>query len=52
MSLYVGSLIYGLDTTIAADIQGTIVEQFNNVESLTWVGTGFLLGSVVAILPS
>ncbi|EED19841.1 efflux pump antibiotic resistance protein, putative [Talaromyces stipitatus ATCC 10500] len=50
-SLYIGALIYGLDTTIAADIQAAIVERFNNVERLTWVGTAFPLGSVCAILP-
>ena len=52
VSLYVGGLIYGLDTTIAADIQAAIVEQFDDVERLTWVGTAFPLGSVVAVLPT
>jgi len=51
VSLYIGALIYGLDTTIAADIQAAIVERFDNVERLTWVGTAFPLGSVCAILP-
>lgn len=51
VSLYIGALIYGLDTTIAADIQVAIVERFGNVERLTWVGTAFPLGSVCAILP-
>ncbi|KAF2846067.1 putative efflux pump antibiotic resistance protein [Plenodomus tracheiphilus IPT5] len=50
-SLYVGALIYGLDTTIAADIQAAIIERFGDVSQLTWVGTGFPLGSVCAILP-
>jgi hypothetical protein len=50
-SLYVGALIYGLDTTIAADIQAAIVDRFGHVSQLTWVGTGFPLGSVSAILP-
>ncbi|KAH8429243.1 uncharacterized protein LDX57_006910 [Aspergillus melleus] len=52
ISLYVGSLIYGLDTTIAADIQAAIIKRFDNVDQLTWVGTGFPLGSVCAILPA
>lgn len=51
-SLYTSGLIYGLDTTIAADIQSAIVERFDNVERLTWVGTAFPLGSVVSILPA
>ena len=50
-SLYVSALIYGLDTTIAADIQAAIVDRFGDVSQLTWVGTGFPLGSVCAILP-
>lgn len=52
VSLYIGALIYGLDTTIAADIQAAIVERFDSVERLTWVGTAFPLGSVCAILPT
>jgi hypothetical protein len=51
VSLYVGALIYGLDGTIAADIHSAIIEQFGNVEQLTWIGTAFPLGSVCAILP-
>jgi hypothetical protein len=51
ISIYTGGLVYGLDTTIAADIQAAIVEQFDNVERLTWVGTAFPLGSTIAVLP-
>ncbi|KAF2132025.1 putative efflux pump antibiotic resistance protein [Dothidotthia symphoricarpi CBS 119687] len=50
-ALYVGALIYGLDGTIAANIQTSIIEEFGNVEKLTWIGTAFPLGSVCAILP-
>jgi hypothetical protein len=50
-SLYIGALIYGLDGTIAADIQSAIIEQFDEVEKLTWIGTAFPLGSLCAILP-
>lgn len=52
ISVYTSALIYGLDTTIAADIQAAIVERFDNVERLTWIGTAFPLGSVCAILPT
>lgn len=51
-SLYLGALIYGLDTTIAADIQGAVIDQFGAVEKLTWIGTAFPLGSVCAVLPT
>jgi hypothetical protein len=51
VSLYIGALIYGLDGTIAADIQSAIIEQYEEVEKLTWIGTAFPLGSLCAILP-
>ncbi|VUC31510.1 unnamed protein product [Clonostachys rosea] len=50
-SLYVGALIYGLDSTIVADIQPALIEQFDEFGSLTWAGTGFPLGSFCSILP-
>ncbi len=34
MSLYISIFIYGLDTTIAADIQGAVGEDFSHVEQL------------------
>ncbi|KAI1132293.1 major facilitator superfamily domain-containing protein [Nemania abortiva] len=49
--LYVSALIYGLDTTIAADIQGAVVQTFSNASQLAWIGAGFPLGSVAVILP-
>lgn len=49
-SLYISIFIYGLDTTIAADVQGSVVEAFGHVEQLAWVGAGFPLGSVAVIL--
>lgn len=50
-ALYVSCILYGLDTTIAADVQGSVIEQFGHVEQLAWVGAGFPLGSVCVILP-
>ncbi|KAK1243265.1 hypothetical protein MKX07_003893 [Trichoderma sp. CBMAI-0711] len=49
-ALYIGTFIYGLDTTIAADVQGAVVEAFGHVEQLAWIGAGFPLGSVSVIL--
>lgn len=40
----------GLDTTIAADVQGPILESFGEIEKLAWVGIGFPMGSVSVIL--
>lgn len=42
----------GLDTTITADIQAAASETLGHVDKLTWVGTGFLMGSLCAILPA
>ncbi|KAK0724643.1 major facilitator superfamily domain-containing protein [Lasiosphaeris hirsuta] len=50
LSLYISAFLYGLDTTIAADVQGPVVEDFGHVEQLPWIGAGFPLGSVASIL--
>ena len=50
ISLFISIFIYGLDTTIAADVQGAVVESFGHVEQLAWIGAGFPLGSVSVIL--
>lgn len=51
ISLYLSALMYGLDTTIAADVQGAVIETFGHVSQLAWVGAAFPLGSVAVILP-
>ncbi|KAL7786456.1 MFS general substrate transporter [Trichoderma afarasin] len=51
LSIYVSLRKYGLDMTIAADVQATIIVQFDSVDRLAWVGSGFLLGSVCSIFP-
>jgi MFS family permease len=50
ISLYITCFLYGLDTTIAADIQGPVIQAFGQVEQLAWIGAGFPLGSVCVIL--
>ena len=50
LSLYISALLYGLDTTIAADVQASVIDTFGSVEQLTWLGSGFPLGSVAVIL--
>lgn len=42
--------VAGLDTTIAADVQGSIYESLGDIEKLPWVGIGFPMGSVSIIL--
>jgi len=51
VAIFSANLLYGLDTTIAADIQASVSETFDNVTQLGWLGVGFTLGSTVAILP-
>lgn len=46
VGLYLTSFLYGLDSTIAADVQGPILASLGELPMLPWVGTGFLLGSV------
>ncbi|KAI3319387.1 MFS general substrate transporter [Xylariaceae sp. AK1471] len=48
-SLYITCFLYGLDTTIAAAVQGDVVKTFDHVEQLAWIGAGFPLGSVTVI---
>ncbi|KAF2802153.1 MFS general substrate transporter [Mytilinidion resinicola] len=50
-ALYALGINYGLDATIAADVQVAVIKTFGNVEQITWLGTGFPLGSVCVILP-
>lgn len=50
-AIFSANMLYGLDTTIVADIQGAVSASFDNVTQLGWLGVGFTLGSTVAILP-
>ncbi|KAJ2983422.1 hypothetical protein NQ176_g715 [Zarea fungicola] len=50
MSVYISTFLYGLDTTIAADVQGSLIKSFGNIDQLAWVGAGFPMGSVAIIL--
>ncbi|KAJ6788506.1 hypothetical protein PWT90_01620 [Aphanocladium album] len=49
VGLYLTAFLYGLDSTIAADVQGPILASLGDLTLLPWVGTGFLLGSVATI---
>ncbi|KAI1424312.1 MFS general substrate transporter [Xylaria sp. FL1777] len=48
-SLYVTCFLYGLDTTIAAAVQGDVIKAFGHIEQLAWIGAGFPLGSVTMV---
>ncbi len=49
VGMYLTAFLYGLDSTIAADVQGPILASLGDVNMLPWVGTGFLLGSVATV---
>ena len=51
VALFSANLLYGLDTTIAADIQAAVAQTFDEISKLGWLGIGFTLGSVALILP-
>ncbi|KAK6436652.1 hypothetical protein LTR95_007154 [Oleoguttula sp. CCFEE 5521] len=50
IGLYLGALLYGLDTTIAANLQSPIYEAFKDIQNLPWIGIGFPMASVAVIL--
>jgi MFS family permease len=51
LGLYATAILYGLDTTIVADVQAAVIETFGEIDKLGWMGIGFPLGSVATILP-
>lgn len=51
LAIFSCNLLYGLDTTIVADIQAAVVQTFDDVVELGWLGIGFPLGSIAVILP-
>lgn len=50
-ALYSTAFLYGLHTTIVADVQVPIIKAFGHVDQLRWIDAGFPLGSVSVILP-
>ena len=44
------TFLFALDNTVVADVQPSIVNEFNSVEQLPWVGSAFVLGAT-SILP-
>ncbi|PVH98321.1 MFS general substrate transporter [Periconia macrospinosa] len=50
ITLYLGALLYGLDTTVSADVQGPVYQDLGHIENLQWVGLGFPMASAATIL--
>ncbi|KAJ5135403.1 HC-toxin efflux carrier TOXA [Penicillium bovifimosum] len=49
VGLYSTAFLYGLDSTIAASVQGPVLASLGNLNLLPWIGAGFMLGSVATI---
>lgn len=45
-----GFYFSGFLYTIAADIQSAVIESFEDISKLSWLGSGFPLGSIATIL--
>jgi len=39
------TLLFGLDTTITADIQPAVVADFQSIDRMTWISVAFLLSA-------
>jgi MFS family permease len=51
VGLYATALLYGLDTTITADVQAAVLSSLGQLPKLGWLGIGFPMGSAATILP-
>ncbi len=51
VALFSANFLYGLNTTIIADIQAVVAQTFNDISKLGWLGIEFTLESVTLILP-
>ncbi|KAI1759240.1 major facilitator superfamily domain-containing protein [Hypoxylon sp. FL1150] len=50
-SILCANFTYGLDTTIAADIQAAVSDTYHDTSKIGWLGVGFALGSVAVTAP-
>ncbi|KAL8779236.1 MAG: hypothetical protein Q9213_007043 [Squamulea squamosa] len=50
-SILSSTFLFALDNTIVADVQPAIYERFFDIETLSWLGVSFALGSAASILP-
>ncbi|KAF9769820.1 Efflux pump dep3 [Fusarium sp. DS 682] len=44
------TLLFAIDNTIVANIQPSIINDFGHLELLSWIGTGFALGTMFILL--
>ncbi|KAF5664284.1 putative DHA14-like major facilitator ABC transporter [Fusarium heterosporum] len=44
------TLLFAIDNTIVANIQPSIINEFGHLELMSWIGTGFALGTMFILL--
>lgn len=44
------TLLFALDNTIVANIKPAVINDFGHLELLSWIGTGFALGTMFILL--
>jgi hypothetical protein len=45
ISFLIGLFLFALDNTIVADVQPAIVDQFQSVDKISWLATGFFMAA-------
>ncbi|KAJ0414365.1 major facilitator superfamily domain-containing protein [Aspergillus carlsbadensis] len=45
LAILTSTFFYGLDNTVVADIQPTVVQRFNAIDRLSWISVTFLIGA-------
>jgi hypothetical protein len=51
VSFLIGLFLFALDNTIVADIQPAIVNDFQSVDKISWLATGFFMAAAGNIFP-
>ena len=45
ISFLIGLFLFALDNTIVADVQPAIVNEFQSVDKISWLATGFFMAA-------
>lgn len=45
LAILSSTFFYGLDNTVVADIQPTVVQRFDAIDRLPWISVTFLIGA-------
>jgi hypothetical protein len=49
VSFLIGLFLFALDNTIVADVQPAIVDDFQSVDKISWLATGFFMAAACNI---